>query len=152
MYIDRVSSDFARRIEEMTRTDDSMGLMYEMFRTYCRLVRKHSLKGYSATVRRAVLIIDSDLSGELSLKPLAEALKVSPGYLSGIFKRDTGKTLTEYVRERRMEEAMHLLTTTSLEIQTVALHTGIVDVQYFSKQFKAYTGLSPREYREREKG
>ena len=151
VYIDRVSSELAARIEQMSDFNECYPLMRDMFRTYCRLVRKHSLKNYSIAVKRAVLIIDSDLSGDLSLSALAEALKVSAGYLSSIFKRDTGKTLTEYVRDRRMTEAMHLLATTSLQIQTVALHIGIVDVQYFSKQFKAHTGVTPREWRERAK-
>lgn len=47
-----------------------------------------------------------------------------------------------------MNHAMHLLTTTGLQIQTVALHCGVMDVQYFSKMFKRQTGMTPREYRE----
>ena len=48
--------------------------------------------------------------------------------------------------------ATYLLTTTGLQIQTVALHCGIMDVQYFTKIFKRMKGMTPRQYREASKG
>ncbi|MBO5899054.1 MAG: helix-turn-helix transcriptional regulator, partial [Clostridia bacterium] len=63
-------------------------------------------------------------------------------------KRETGKTLSEYTREKRIQHAAHLLATTQLQIQTVALHCGMMDVQYFSKVFKRELGLTPSEYRQ----
>ncbi len=148
VYIDRISSDFAFKIESMKTLSGSISLMTEMFRGYCALVRNHSLKKYSPLVRAAIVLIDSDLSAQLSLKTLAEKQNVSSGYLSAAFHKETGKTVTEYIRERRMENAEYLLATTSLEVQTVALHSGILDLQYFSKLFKKHTGKTPREYRE----
>jgi YesN/AraC family two-component response regulator len=64
-----------------------------------------------------------------------------------VFKRDTGITLTEYITRERMQRACRLLSTTNLQIQTVALHCGIMDVQYFSKLFKKHIGKTPKEYR-----
>lgn len=148
VYIDQVSSQFAVNIERMSNVGDTKEMMVEIFRGYCRLVRRHSMKGYSLAVQKAVLIIDSDLSRDLSLSTLAEAQGISPGYLSSIFKRDTGKTVSEYVRERRISHAAHLLASTQLQIQTVALYCGIVDVQYFSKTFKRQMGMTPKAYRE----
>lgn len=148
VYLDRVSSEFAARIEQLSDVERVAPLMREIFRAYCRLVRKHALMHYSLVVQRAILLIDSDLSASLSLKSLAAHQNVSHGYLCSVFKKETGKTLSEYVREKRMHHAAHLLATTQLQIQTVALHCGIMDVQYFSKLFKRHTGKTPREYRE----
>ncbi len=148
MYIDRVSSDFALKIEAMKSLSGSFALMTEMFRSYCHLVRNHSVKKYSPLIRGVMVIIDSDLSAQLSLNSLAKSQNISPGYLSALFRKETGKTLTEYIRERRMENAEYLLASTNLQIQTVALHSGILDLQYFSKLFKKHTGKSPKEYRE----
>lgn len=148
LYIDSVSRDFAFKIEALESLSGNMALMTEMFRSYCRLVHKHALKSYSPLVQSVVLIIDSDLSAELSLATLAKSQSVSPGYLSTVFHKETGKTLTEYIRDTRITHAEHLLTATSLQIQTVALHCGILDVQYFSKIFKRKTGKTPKEYRE----
>lgn len=147
VHIDRISSDFAVRIESVSSLKQNGALMLEMFRTYCTLVRKHSMRDYSITVQKTVLLIDNDLSADLSLRALASAQRLSPAYLSSLFKRETGKTVSEYVREKRMRYAQNLLSTTHLQIQTVALHCGIMDMQYFSKLFKRYTGKTPKEYR-----
>ena len=148
MYLDRFSSACATKIEQVTSLDAVQPLILEMFRSYCRLVRKHSMKHYSPPVQKAITCIDSDLAGSLSLRSLADMLNVSSSYLSTLFKKETGQTLTEYINQRRVKYAMHLLETTRLQIQTIAQHCGIVDVQYFSKVFKRIAGMTPKEYRE----
>lgn len=148
IYLDKTSSSFALRLEQISSVSEVGAFMSEMFRSYCRLVRKYSARDYSPVVKNAVVAIDSELSTNLSLSTLAKAQKVSAGYLSSVFKKETGKTVTEYIRERRIALAAQLLKTTHLQIQTVALHCGIVDVQYFSKIFKKQMGMTPKEYRE----
>ncbi|MBE6599991.1 MAG: AraC family transcriptional regulator [Ruminococcaceae bacterium] len=147
IYLDSMSSNFARKIEQLTAVDESFGLMCDMFRSYCRLVRKHSMKDFSPTVQKTMLLIDADLTADLSLSALAARQNISSGYLSSVFKKETGKTLSEYIREKRIDYARHLLSTTHLQIQTVASSCGIMDVQYFSKLFRRQTGKSPKEYR-----
>ncbi len=148
LYINEISSSFAYRLEQLTTSYGVQALMSEMFRGYCRLVRKHSMKNYSSTVQKVILYIDSDLSANLSPARLAQLQSISPGYLSAVFKKETGQTLTAYILDRRMQLAAHLLRTTRLQIQTVALHCGIMDVQYFSKLFKKHHGQTPKAYRE----
>ena len=121
--------------------------MSEMFKTYCRLVRKHTFTNLSPTVRRAILYIDSDLSRELSLSSVAEHLNLSAAYLSAIFKKELGKTITDFINERRISHAKLLLKTTALQIQTVAAHCGFLDVHYFSRVFKKIVGKTPKSYR-----
>lgn len=147
LYIHDVSSDFAVRIEQVSSVSAASELMAYMFKSYCRLVRKHSMKNYSSAVQKVITLINSDLSANLTLRSLAKSQNISAGYLSSVFKKETGKTLTEYIIGERMQLAMRLLSTTSLQIQTIALHCGIMDVQYFSKLFKRHTGKTPKEYR-----
>ena len=148
IYIDNVSSSFAVKIESLQKTETAPSLMTEMFKTYCRLVRQHSMKNYSPIVQRTIAVIDSDISANLTLSVLAKQQNLSAGYLSTVFKEETGKTLTEYIRNKRIKHAQYLLSTTNLQIQTIALHCGIMDVQYFSKTFKKQTGKTPKEYRD----
>ena len=147
LYIDRVSSDFARRIEDMASLGETSELMCEMFRNYCRLVQEQATAGLPEVVKTTILKVNADLSADISPHELARRQGVSLGYLSTVFKRATGQTLSDYIRARRMEQAAHLLTSTSLQIQTVALHCGIMDVQYFSKIFKQQMGQTPSDYR-----
>ena len=148
MYLDKVSSSFALKIEQMTSPSGTRELIGEMFTSYCRLVKKHSMKNYSPIVQKVIVTIDTDLSADLSLSSLAENQNVSAGYLCTLFKKETGKTLIEYIREKRINHACHLLATTHLQIQTVAMNCGIADVQYFSKTFKKIVGKTPKEFRE----
>ncbi len=148
IYLDSVSSAFAKRIELISALKDLPTTVEEMVRAYCRLVRKHSINEYTPLVQKVIISIDSNISAPLSLSSLAREQKVSPGYLSTVFKKETGKSVTEYIRDKRIKHAAHLLATTHLQIQTVAQNCGIPDVQYFSKLFKKEMGKPPKEYRE----
>ena len=148
MYIDRVSSKFASQIEKIPSVERITNVMADMFTEYCELVKKRSTENYSPIVAETVIMIDADISADLSLSLLAERLNISSVYLSMLFKKEIGVTLTEYIRNKRMNHAAHLLRTTNLQVQTIAMHCGIADLQYFSKQFKKQMGKTPKEYRE----
>ncbi len=148
IYIDSISSDFALRIEKSNSLSVAKALMGEMFKSYCRLVKKNSTQNYSSPVQKAMVFIDSDLTADLSLKKLASLQNISASYLSALFKKETGVTLTDYVNNKRIKYAMQLLATTKLQIQTAAQYSGIDDVHYFTKLFKKYTGQTPKEYRQ----
>lgn len=147
-YIDGLSTEFAKRIEKVKTVSEANEFFGEMMRKYCALVKKHSMKDYSLLIQKVMTIIDADLTADLGLKRLAEILNVNASYLSALFKKETGKTLTEYVTVKRVDHAAYLLRSTNLQIQTIAQHCGVFDVNYFAKIFRKYTGKSPKEYRE----
>ncbi len=152
IHLDSLSSHFARQIESLLAAEKAPALMTEMLRAYCRLVRKHSGEQYSPPVQRVIACVETDLAANLSLHSLAEAQNLSAGYLSALFRKETGKTLTEYVRSRRIENGARLLQSSSLQVQTIAQYCGIPDVNYFSKLFKKYKGVTPKQYRARQSG
>ncbi len=149
MYIDSLSSQYARRIEQIPTVEELQALMLEMFRGYCRLVRKFATKGYSQPVQKMLMCIDADLTADLSLHSLAAMQGLNASYLSALFRRETGKTVTAYVSEKRVDLARHLLVATNWQVQTVAQHCGFTDMGYFTKTFKKITGETPRQLRER---
>ena len=147
-HLHRISTGFAAEIEQARDVQSATELMRSIFRTYTRLVRTYSAENCCEHVRQALVIIETNLSSPLSLAQIANTLKITPAYLSRIFRRDTGKTVVEYILQCRIRQAKHLLQTTALQVQTVAQHCGMIDVQYFSKLFKAHSGMTPRQYRE----
>lgn len=151
-HLDKISSRYAVEIEKITSVQQSRQLMTDMFREYCRLVKKHRNQDFSPVIRQAVTVIEADPAVEMNLHILAHELGVSKGYLSAQFKKETGKTVTQYIWDKRLQYGMHLLQSTNLQIQTVAQHCGIVDVHYFSKLFKKHTGKTPSQYRDETKG
>ena len=147
IHIDKISSTFAKKIELQTSEKGISQLFKEMARKYALTVKNHSLKGYSKMVRRVMIQVDTDLASDLSLSSQASLLNVNPNYLSTVFKKETGHTLTEYVTGKRIEHAVFLLNSTNMQIQTIAQYCGIPDICYFTKTFKKYIGKSPTEYR-----
>jgi len=82
-----------------------------------------------------------------TLNTHAALLNVSPSYLSTLFRKETGITLTEFVNRKRAEYGVLLLNTTSMQVQAIAQHCGISDINYFTRIFKKYIGKTPKEYR-----
>lgn len=148
LHIDQLSSTMARRLEQLRSPADALKLFSTMVHKYCLLVKNHSMKNYSQLVQHVILRIDADLTADLSLKAHAEFLNVNPSYLSTLFKRETGMTLTDYVNRQRVEHGIFLLNATDMQIQTIAQYCGIPDVNYFTKTFKKFIGKTPKEYRQ----
>lgn len=148
VYIDELSTSFALRIEQLASTADGQDMIREMAIAYCRLVRTQAIHTYSTPIQKAVLLIDGDLSGDLTLSALASKLSINSSYLSTLFKKETGETVSQYVTKRRIRLARHLLKTTRLQIQTVSQYCGFEDVHYFTRVFHRTVGMTPREYRQ----
>jgi len=85
----------------------------------------------------------------LSLNTVADHINVSSGYLSAIFKKETGINFSNYLTQLRMEKAMQLLATTDKNVYEIAFETGFSNPHYFSISFKKFTKLSPSEYRDK---
>ncbi len=148
LHIENLSSQFLLKISRTTEEKDVLYLHREMIRKYCQLVQTHSLKGYSPIVQKVLTYVSSNLSEDLTLNAQAKLLNVNPSYLSALFKKETGMTLTEYVKQKRIKHGIFLLINTDLQIQVVAQCCGIADVNYFTKIFKKYIGKTPKEYRD----
>ncbi len=147
LYIDRLSSEFAKKIETLTSREGVTKLQRDMVRKYCLLVKNHSMKGYSQLIQKVIIRIDMDLTKDLSLNAMSLEFNVNASYLSNLFKKEIGTTLTEYVNRKRVEHGLLLLNSTPLQIQTIAQYCGIPDINYFTKMFKKIVGKTPSEYR-----
>lgn len=149
IYVYQLSNTFISRIENINRTDNIFDLWTDMIQRYCMLVNNHSTRNYSLPVQKAIARINLDLSADLSLNATAEFLKVNASYLSNLFKKETGYTLTSYVNKKRMEQAAYLLASTTLPISAIAQQCGILDDNYFTKLFKKHRGVTPSQFREK---
>ncbi len=151
-HLNGISTSFAHKIESLTTATDGLKLIVDIFRAYCRLVKKHSTNQYSAPIQKTILYIETNLSDNLSLKNLAKINNFNDCYLSALFKKETGKTLTDFITEQRIQRANKLLASSTLPIQTIAQNCGFSDVNYFSKTFKKKMQKSPSEYRNNTQG
>ena len=101
----------------------------------------------SRLVKNAVEYINRHFSEEITLAGVAEEFHVNVSYLSMLFRQVTGMTFKEHLNRVRIEEAERLLANTDYAIIEIAIACGYRDQSYFTKVFKKYTGLTPRQYR-----
>ena len=91
--------------------------------------------------------MEEHLGEPITLTTVAESVNMNPAYLSHVFKKATGSNLFDYITERRIAKAKHLLKTTYLKIFEIAKAVGYPDQRYFCQVFKKKAGMTAVEYR-----
>lgn len=101
-------------------------------------------------VRETIEIMNREYStNTLTLRKVADTLRVHPNYLSALFSSETGATFRKYLTDIRLSKAQELLCQTKMKVYEVCDAVGYRDHAYFCKSFKASVGMSPNEYRDR---
>lgn len=96
-------------------------------------------------------MIKDNLAIEMSREELAQKVFVNPDYLSRLFKKETGMSLSEYMIQKRLMLAQQLLEATDLSIVEISGRTGFSYSSYFVRIFKKKIGITPQQYREQHK-
>ncbi|CDO87057.1 AraC family transcriptional regulator [Mycobacterium triplex] len=92
-------------------------------------------------------VIERRQGEALSLRDVAGELGVTPGHLTTVVRRRTGRTVQEWIIDRRMAAARTLLEQTDLPVAEIARRVGVFDAGYFSRQFTRAHGMPPRKWR-----
>lgn len=87
------------------------------------------------------------LGESFKLEDIAKHTMLAPNYLSTLFKKETGETISDYTQKLRLEKAKNLLRTTNLNLNEIAAQVGYSDPKHFSKLFKKTFGIRPQDYR-----
>ena len=149
VYLHNISERFAILIERSTTLPNLKKLNVLMADEYCDLVNTFATGRYSPIVKKAVDYILLNLGSSLSLNTIANEIHVSPSHLSRKFKEETGMNLTEFINQKRVEEAKLYLQRGHISITDIAFLVGFNDLNYFSKVFKKHTSLTPSQYARR---
>lgn len=120
-------------------------LHMQMHRLYDPIVEER-FRNTNQLVRQAVRYIDANYRKQITLSDMADALQVSPFYLSKLLNNSLHKTFTELVSERRVEASKELLKS-GKRIKEIAYEVGFQGQNYFTKIFKKYTGVTPKMYK-----
>ena len=91
--------------------------------------------------------IDEHLGEKMYVEDLAGLVHINEQYLMRLFKKETGLPVTEYITKQRIQMASTLLKETDKSVSFISDCVGFQDYSYFTKMFKKYTGLTPKEYR-----
>jgi len=92
-------------------------------------------------------VIERRYPHPLSLRDVAAAVNISPGHLTSTVRRQTGRTVQQWITERRMVQARRLLAATELPIGEVGRRVGFPDAGYFARTFGKVHSMSPAQWR-----
>ena len=98
-------------------------------------------------VKLAITEIEGDLAREWDVAQLAALVNLSASRFRHLFKEETGLSVNQYLRERRLGRAEFLLRTTFLAIKEVKLRAGLLSTTRFEHYFKRKYGVTPGAYR-----
>jgi AraC-like DNA-binding protein len=92
-------------------------------------------------------IIEERFHEPISLRDVARAVSLSPGHLTTVVRRKTGRTVQAWIAERRLAEARRLLVETDLGVEEVGRQVGYADPGYFARSFRHAHGATPLGWR-----
>ena len=92
--------------------------------------------------------IYAHIKERITIENLAEYTELSASYLSRLFKKETGVSVSYYVREKKLEKAQHLLKYCDYSLIEIANYLSFSSQSHFIQLFKNFTGLTPKKYRD----
>jgi AraC-like DNA-binding protein len=91
--------------------------------------------------------IESHYHQPITLRDVADAVGYSPAYLTDLVRRETGKPINDWIIERRLIEACHLLRETEQTVTQIAEALGYQNPGHFFRQFRQRYGTTPQSWR-----
>lgn len=138
-------------VEYADAQSDTQEILKSMLQTLLlEIARRYRLQKATTTqqtVSEQILAYMDDHSDVVTLKTIAAHFGYHPNYISTLLHKETGRTFSEILLEKRMERAVLLMKNTSLSLEEISSMLGYSNHSNFYKAFKAYYGTTPREYR-----
>ncbi|WP_308636357.1 response regulator [Paenibacillus silvisoli] len=94
-------------------------------------------------------MIHDNYREQLSMEDISKSVYLSARHANGLFKKETGQTIFDYLIQFRIEKAKHLLKEDSSKVAAVADAVGYVNPSYFILAFKKNVGMTPAEFKSR---
>lgn len=143
-----LSDTFIQRLEETTKISEVRQLSKEILHTYTNMVFQVKNERYSKTITECTNYIYTHLYEKFNHEDIAETVDLSPKYLSTLFKKEVGVSISDYIHQAKVAEASKLLSYSNTSISEIGSLLNYSDQSYFTKVFKKYTGITPKQYRE----
>ena len=147
IYTMEENHESLKRVYEAETTEELTDLSIDVMERVSNMIAAFRGSPHAAALRRAESFIAENYTRKLSLKEIAGIAGLSPPYFSTIFKDEMGENLSKYLNRLRVEKASELLLNTDMTLSEIAANCCFEDQSWFSKIFKAFTGISPGKYR-----
>lgn len=144
-----LSDVYIQKMDGLTNMDEIYTTLFIAACDFTKQVRqsKSHSKSYSYPVSLCMEYINNHLHYPITLKELAKVCNRSTQYLSALFKKETGHTLTDYIMNEKLKTAKQMLEYSDFSLSDIANNLAFCSHSNFSEHFRKRYGITPREYR-----
>lgn len=142
-----LSDAYIQNLESLESLTELENLKNKVLCDFADKVRKIKEFKYPKAIFLCQDYVSKHLYESITLSDISASLGLSKKYLSGLFSKSLGITLTEYIQKQKIEEAKFLLASTNYSIVYICELLKFHDQSHFTKIFKKITGLTPKKYK-----
>ncbi len=145
-----LSDVYVQKADQCRKADDVLALFASAIYDFAKRVQqaKTHRKPYSYPIALCIEYISDHLHYQITLEELAKRCNLTTQYLSSLFRKETGATLTEYILNEKLETAKQMLTYSELTLAEISQCLGFCSHSHFTGHFRKSYDMTPREYRD----
>ena len=146
----RLSDFYILKMDSMTTTEDISALHDNMVLAYTGkmlLIKKQSIISKSITM--CIEYVYNHIHDRITIEDLAAYTDLSPSYLSRLFKKELGISVSDYIREKKIDKAQNLLKYSDFTPVEIANYLSFSSQSHFIQAFEKMVGMTPKKYRDR---
>lgn len=144
-----LSDLYIQSCDRCTNENELSGLHRNMSMDYTkRMAELRKNKVYSKQIVLCINYIYSHLHKKISVEELSKHTGLSPSYLSRLFRKETGESITEYIIKRKINAAKNMLKYSGYSLSEISATLAFSCQSYFTKIFKELEGVTPKKYRD----
>lgn len=157
-YLDEIGVDYRsynhrefnpyNEIGKYETLEDIEGWLKDIFRYFIDVMQNSKNEKFKGIVKVAIQYINGNYQDDIDVLRMAAVTYVTPNYFSRVFKKETGKSFTEWLNIVRVDKARSFLKDARWRVYEIAEKVGYKDYKSFTFNFKKYVGCTPKEYRE----
>lgn len=142
---------FLQQSEKILSGESVDDILLQMKDFLARISDVSTFSSQHIVIDRALAYINENFNQSITLEQVAEKINRSPYYFSHLFRKVMNMTFVEYITQTRIKKAKELLLTDDLTISEISSGIGYQDPNYFSRVFKAFCGVSPKQWKTQKK-
>lgn len=145
----RLSDFYIQKLDDIHTIQGVQSLHDEMVLDYTEKMGRYLRKDTNSRhINACKEYIYSHIKDRITIEDLADEFGVSASYLSRLFKKETGISVSEYIREQKINIARNLLRFSDYSMIEIANRLSFSSQSHFIQQFKETVGVTPRKYRD----
>ncbi|WP_058308443.1 AraC family transcriptional regulator [Gracilibacillus massiliensis] len=134
-------------LEELTSISKVSWYREEILYDFTEMVKRNKKQNFSRKITLSQEYIYKHIyESDLSVKFIAEKLEINPKYLSNLFKKEVGISLSEYIQKSKIQEAKKMMIYFNRSVTDICNQLNFTDQSYFTKVFKRHTQMTPKEF------